>query len=995
MSAHPIEQLEGRRLFSTFTVNAAGGADYADLDTAIAAVPAGSTISVAPGTYTAHPTSLNPTQSIFYIPKSLTIVSTGGSAATVLVIPAGQPQGIVITAPNTKVQGFTVNGGLFGVFVDDFITDTNLTNVTLRDLVVNPVIATNAGHGVLFENVSDSLIDGCTVGLSYANGIMLDGGSDDDVVVDNSVAGTVTQHAIAVKNSSDDQILDNTVLGSAFDGIFLTTGSGCTITGNSVSGQTVDGITMTSDSDDNTVRQNTVTSNGVAAGRPNGAGVWMNDESDRNVVADNVISGQPECGIDVFVSSDELITGNDVFGNGQGGIFLYDCLEYPTSVGGAPTNCVVTDNYIHDNLANSGVILRGAHDTTVTGNAITGTYTGTAGGDVSYGGLEVQRSTDTRFADNTLMGLSAGLYVYATTSNLSVYDNRFLSVTDNFVYTGATVSFDGGAGLGGNYWSDETGRKPYTNFVYDTAGHRGGGFADSGTFADQSLGQAYAATVTAPLAGTTMATGSRRAITWSAPAAARVDILYTSAETGDVTIAANVPNSGVYNWTVPALAAGTDYTIKVVPLDSAGTAHGTAGVSGTFTASGTADVLLVSPPQDLAAAAGGTLDVAWVAALDGTPVDVQLQTDGGDWTTLAAGVTLDHTTVTLPDVDTAAARIRVVDDATGTSDTQDGLFRISGTPAVAVAAASVAAGSLVPITWTSPAGTATATIQYYDGTAWQPIATDLPDVGHFDWIVPGVLPTTGSSVRVTFDDASGNQTGTATSGTFDIVTPTTSTATTTGTTTTGTTATGTATPTPTTTTTLSSTVVTAGQATLAVDTATAFPSASAASLRKLRVQFLSTSGPSVAGRAARAVNGTAAISTAKLHVAGTYTLVLTDAAGDTTDQTITVWAGAAAKVAFTAVPATLDSQSAVSIRLTDRFGNATTAADGTTVVARLAHSSFGKGAALAGTTTATVAAGTAKFADLSITAATVTAGRGRLIVTDGKLSSPASAPFAA
>ncbi len=51
----------------------------------------------------------------------------------------------------------------------------------------------------------------------------------------------------------------------------------------------------------------------------------------------------------------------------------------------------------------------------MTGNAITGTYTGAAGGS-SYGGLEVQRSTDTRFADNTLMGLAAGLYAYATTT---------------------------------------------------------------------------------------------------------------------------------------------------------------------------------------------------------------------------------------------------------------------------------------------------------------------------------------------------------------------------------------------------------------------------------------------------------------------------------------------------------------------------------------------------------------------------------------------------
>src|SRR5437764_1205629 len=88
--------LEPRRLLSTYTVNAAGGADYTDLETAIVNSAAGSTLLVSPGTYTAHPTIPNPSASVFWINKSLTIKSTNGPGSTTLVSAAGQMQCILI-----------------------------------------------------------------------------------------------------------------------------------------------------------------------------------------------------------------------------------------------------------------------------------------------------------------------------------------------------------------------------------------------------------------------------------------------------------------------------------------------------------------------------------------------------------------------------------------------------------------------------------------------------------------------------------------------------------------------------------------------------------------------------------------------------------------------------------------------------------------------------------------------------------------------------------
>ncbi len=56
-------------------------------------------------------------------------------------------------------------------------------------------------------------------------------------------------------------------------------------------------------------------------------------------------------------------------------------------------------------------------------------------------------------------------------------------------------------------------------------------------------------------------------------------------------------------------------------------------------------------------------------------------------------------------------------------------------------------------------------MQFYDGVAWEPVVTGLPDVGHFAWAVPEEA-TNAASVRVLWFNAAGTQVGTATGGTF-------------------------------------------------------------------------------------------------------------------------------------------------------------------------------------------------------------------------------------
>lgn len=101
----------------TVTVNPSGAGDYTDLQEAIFAdeVTDGSTILVAPGTYTAHTTTPVPGQSTFHIQKALTIQSTGGSSVTTLTVPATEYHYVVyIYADNVTLSGFTISGGYGG-----------------------------------------------------------------------------------------------------------------------------------------------------------------------------------------------------------------------------------------------------------------------------------------------------------------------------------------------------------------------------------------------------------------------------------------------------------------------------------------------------------------------------------------------------------------------------------------------------------------------------------------------------------------------------------------------------------------------------------------------------------------------------------------------------------------------------------------------------------------------------------------------------------------
>src|SRR5262245_21006980 len=123
------------------------------------------TVSVGPGTYLS-PQNLNLQ---FWIPNGITVRSTAGAASTILRADWGSAVAIWPiggTCPsNAVLEGFTLEGPSGGVYVaagteigHPGCASNSITNVTLRNLIINAATTPPDGHGIVFFRVQNSVI---------------------------------------------------------------------------------------------------------------------------------------------------------------------------------------------------------------------------------------------------------------------------------------------------------------------------------------------------------------------------------------------------------------------------------------------------------------------------------------------------------------------------------------------------------------------------------------------------------------------------------------------------------------------------------------------------------------------------------------------------------------------------------------------------------------------------------------------------------------------
>jgi hypothetical protein len=159
----------------------------------------------------------------------------------------------------------------------------------------------------------------------------------------------------------------------------------------------------------------------------------------------------------------------------------------------------------------------------------------------------------------------------------------------------------------------------------------------------------------------------------------------------------------------------------------------------------------------------------------------------------------------------------------------------------------------------------------------------------------------------------------------------------------------------------------ANLATLTISTSTAFPTSPKPSQRLTAEVVSAATGKVVQLNTLGVKNGQATLAKLQFKTAGLYTLIVTDDYGHTMTKTMEVNAAAASKLAFASAPVMQNGHLIVTVQVKDRYGNITSAADGTLVTLKLASGpTRGHGPVLSGSLSATVSNGIATFPDVSV-----------------------------
>jgi parallel beta-helix repeat protein len=374
-------------------VDAAGGGDYTDLGPAVAAAPAGAHIYVKEGLYTIN-SRLSPATGV-------TITGAGYGAhvqaANGLNANVFQIESDYVTLESLRIDGNASNqsgdmncvffNSSFGRITGCFVHDANGYNIVGFYNGGNWIIEANHSYGtgsprlvhegIELQGVSYCTIVGNTVSNIQSNGILLWNSSGD--CHHNTVVGNTVRQCGGAAIKLEDGAHDNTISGNSCDssnwGIWLNNAgsSGApkdnAVVGNTAVGTANNGIQLSSITDcvvtDNVLRDHG--SHGIFARGSRGC-----------AFNGNVVTSNDQAGIVLQDTSDCVCTGNICSNNGQNtassnyrsGIVLYQ-------TGGTCANNVVSGNRCFDSQGsktqNYGIaILNSVVNTVLSGNLLEG-----------------------------------------------------------------------------------------------------------------------------------------------------------------------------------------------------------------------------------------------------------------------------------------------------------------------------------------------------------------------------------------------------------------------------------------------------------------------------------------------------------------------------------------------------------------------------------------------------------------------------------------------
>jgi parallel beta-helix repeat protein len=772
---------------STLSVCPSGCA-YSDLQTALATANTGDVVSVGPGTYTAVQSgAAGHLQGLFdVVNNGVTVVSTNGAASTILQASNSGYPTVRIQGNNSVFDGFTVQGAPLAVEAFSQTAPTHpITGIVIRNVIANPVVSSSIGNGqgILLNQTSNSTVEKNDIKNGYQSGISLQGGSTNNFIINNTIEqtnNTTGYDIVLYQGCNGNVVAGNLIMNSGFGGLTIVGSSYNRVERNSFSGSWAS-VTLTDDpnhvpSNANFVGNNNLQSTDFATGKTYGTGVWLNNNSTGNFVFNNILTGFIENSIAIFNSTSNLIRGNYSYHNQQGGL---DMTTDPGALpaGLAPVNNVIQHNVFTDLQFNALFYISKSGSNDIGFNVTsTGPTTQVSGSESTH----IQTSINgINFYHNTLIDLIGNTTTINVASsdvtNTRIFMNRIFGTAPYYQFStnGNSASWDGGAHLGGNFWSGfsangdpSDGSTPFTNF-------NGGSGTDHYPYQHETYGKAITLQVTQPNSSTApiISAGSTKSIAWVSAGCVYVDISYKRSTGSPTYIVQNYPDGGYYNWSVPSnLAAGSDYQLQIdcKSFSQALTGVSSSGLPFAVTSN---NLILLSPNSGAMTNAGSPLMVAWSKGSGITGVDI-LYSTGSGYSLLAANVSNDSTTVTLPgSVNSNQVSLLIRDsNNSGNADSTDGFITSRGGSPQFTSPSGVstlAYGTEVPVQWISPVNSVYVNISLVINGSTLPIATNLADFGQYSWLVSDNVGT-GGYLQITFEDINLTNLGTVQSGTFAV-----------------------------------------------------------------------------------------------------------------------------------------------------------------------------------------------------------------------------------
>jgi hypothetical protein len=264
-------------------------------------------------------------------------------------------------------------------------------------------------------------------------------------------------------------------------------------------------------------------------------------------------------------------------------------------------------------------------------------------------------------------------------------------------------------------------------------------------------------TVIAPNGGELLKPGSSFNIAWSAFPAGNVTVDLYSGGAKQQTVAADIPDSSPFAWSVPTNIDDTDYKIRITSIDDGSLWDES---DGTFSIGRLSNLTIAG--ADGYYKPGESLNLSWATTLKSSEaVTIALYRGGTKQQNLASGVLNDGSqTVQIPASGYSGSgyTLRVFADGNSAIYADTGSFYIGAITVTVPSNSGIVwyRGTSHDITWNTGSLGGNVAISYLKGTAETSIDGSEPNIGSYTWNIPaGLTPGNDYKIKITFSGDTG------------------------------------------------------------------------------------------------------------------------------------------------------------------------------------------------------------------------------------------------